>query len=64
MLYANIKQISKQKGIPIYKIEQELDIARGSICKWDSVSPAVEKVAGVAKVLGTTVEDLLEEKEG
>ena len=61
MLYENIKSISKSKGIPIYKIEEELCLARGSICKWTTVNPGVDKVAKVAKYLGVTVETLLKE---
>ena len=57
-LYNNIKTIAKQQKIPIYKIEEEIGIASGSMCKWNEISPSVDKVLGVAKMLGTTVEEL------
>lgn len=59
MLLDNIKSLSKSKKIPIYKIEKQADIARGSISKWKTVKPSAEKVAKVASCLGTTVEELL-----
>ena len=63
MLYNNIKSISKSKGIPIYKIEEDLVLARGSISKWTTVNPGIDKVAKVAKYLGVTVEELIKESE-
>lgn len=61
MLYENIKALAKKKGIPIYRIEKELDIADGSICKWNNINPGVDKVAKVAKYLNTTVDNLLKD---
>lgn len=58
-LYSNIKAKAKAQKIPIYKIEEELGIASGSICKWGENRPSVDKVLAVAKILGTTVEELL-----
>lgn len=61
MLYQKIKEIAKEKKIPIYKIEEQLEIAQGSICKWGSISPSYDKVVGVAKILGISVEELTKE---
>lgn len=61
MLYQKIKAIAKNKKIPIYKIEEELKIAKGSICKWGDVSPSYDKVVGVAKILNISVEELTNE---
>ena len=57
-LYDNVKELAKKQKIPIYKIEEELGIASGSMCKWNEISPSADKVLGVAKMLGTTVEEL------
>nr|DAX39139.1 MAG TPA: LAMBDA REPRESSOR (TRIPLE MUTANT)/DNA COMPLEX-DNA COMPLEX, DOUBLE HELIX, TRANSCRIPTION-DNA.1A [Caudoviricetes sp.] len=45
----------------ISQVEREAGIAKGSICKWKSVSPSVGNVQSVAKVLGVTVNRLLRE---
>lgn len=58
-MYEAIKSVAKEKGVPIYKIEQDCHISRGSICKWGVVSPSVEKVKAVADYLGVTVDYLI-----
>lgn len=60
LIYDKIKFLAKTKNIPIYKIEQECDLAKGSICKWNIVSPSAKKLKDVADVLETTVDELLE----
>ena len=59
MLYKTIKHLAKSKKIPIYKIERELDISQGSICKWDKVKPSYDKICGVASILGVSVEEIV-----
>ena len=59
MLYETIKGLAKLKHIPIRKIEMELDISQGSICKWDRVKPSYDKICGVARLLGVSVEDIV-----
>ena len=59
MIYRNIKSIADSKKISIRKIEQETGITLGSIYHWDETKPSVDKVAKVAKYLGTTVEELI-----
>ena len=49
MLYTKIKKLSKEKKIPVYVIEEKLNLARGSICKWDNVNPSFDKVVGVSE---------------
>ena len=63
MLYETIKRLAKSKKIPIYKIEMELDISKGSICKWDKVKPSYDKICGVARILGVSVEDIVDKAE-
>lgn len=60
MLLENIRKLAKEKKITISEIEKEIGIANGSLCKWDSVKPSYDKVANVAKILGVTVDSLLE----
>lgn len=60
MLYTKIKKISKEKKIPVYVIEEKLNLARGSICKWDNVNPSFDKVVGVSRILEVPIEELIE----
>lgn len=59
LIYQNIKEIADSKGISIRKIEMDTGIVLGSIYHWNDVKPSVDKVAKVAKYLGTTVEQLI-----
>lgn len=60
MLYDKVKSIAREKGVPIYKMEDDCDISRGSICKWNTIRPSGEKVKRVADYLGVTADELLE----
>ena len=55
MLYEKIKAIAREKKIPIYKIEEELGISQGSICKWNEIKPSYDKVLRVAQILDVSV---------
>lgn len=63
MLYGNIKALCDKQNIPISQLERNLEFPRSSICKWDENEPSVWRVQKVAKLLGVTVDSLLEEKE-
>ena len=58
-LLKNIREISKEKRIPLYVIEERAGIAKGSISKWNDVVPSIEKVSKVAEVLRVSVNTLL-----
>ena len=58
MLYDRVKKIAKSQNIPIYKMEEDLNFASGSVCKWNEIKPSYDKVVAVAKYLNTTVEQL------
>ena len=60
MLYEKIKSYSKEKKIPISKIEEMIGVVPGSICKWAKSNPSYDKVVKVAKIFGVTVEELTE----
>lgn len=54
-----IKEIAREKHLSVAEVERLADITERTINRWDSKEPSVYKVYRVAKVLGTTVEDLL-----
>ena len=56
-----IKAIAKAKKIPVYKVEQEAGIPKGSISKWTKSMPSADKLENVADVLGVTTNMLLKD---
>lgn len=64
MLYDNVKRICEKKGISIGKVEKDLQLSNGSICKWNENEPGIRKVQKVAEYLGVSIEELLREDDG
>ena len=60
-IYQNIVAKAKDRGISINSLEQKAEVSKGSLSKWDTVSPSVDTLKRVANVLECTVEELLEE---
>ena len=60
MLYERIKIVAKERGISISELERKSELAQGSICKWNEIKPAFDKVVKVAHCLGISVEYLAE----
>lgn len=61
MVYDNICTIAKESGLSINSIELEAGLSIGSLCKWNKVSPTARSLKRVARLLGVTVDSLLEE---
>jgi len=61
LLYDKINALAKEKGFSIYRLEKEAELSKGSICKWNENIPSVDKIQKVAKLLGVTVDSLLED---
>ena len=59
MIYDNVKRACHEKGISVGKLEKELDLSNGSICKWNESEPGIRKVQKVADYLGVSIEELL-----
>lgn len=62
MLYDNVKSICEKNGIPISKLEDDLQFPRSYICKWNKNEPGIRKVQKVAEYLNVSIEELLEEQ--
>jgi len=60
LLYDKICALAREKGISIYMLEKNAELSKASICKWNNNIPSVEKIQKVAKLLGVTVDSLLE----
>lgn len=60
MLFDNVKSIAEKKGMSIGKLEKAAGLSNGAIFKWKTVSPTVDNLKSVAKVLDVKVDKLLE----
>lgn len=55
-----VKACCKKRGITIYRLEKDLGFSTGSISKWGSTAPSVNKVKAVADYFNVSIEELLE----
>lgn len=58
-LYEQIRDIAKDKGYSINKLEQELGFARSSINKFNKNKPSVDKLQQIADLLNVPMEYLM-----
>ncbi len=63
MFFDKIRALAEEKGISIYKLEKDAELSKGSICKWNENIPSVDKIQRVAKLLGVTLDSLLEDSQ-
>ena len=61
-LLEKIKALCESKGVTVYRLEKDLGFSSGSVSKWDTNSPSVEKAKAVADYFGVSVESLLKQK--
>lgn len=59
MVYDNIKELCKKRGVSVSSVEKEAGLSNGAISKWNNVSPTVDNLQSVAKVLKVKVDKLL-----
>ncbi len=62
MIYENVKAIADKKGIIIYELEKKAGLGNGTIGRWNDVSPSVENLSKVAKVLNVSINTLIKEQ--
>ena len=59
LYYDKIKEICKEKGISVASVEKKAGLSNGAISKWNNVSPTVDNLNAVAKILKVKVDKLL-----
>ena len=57
-----IKQLCREKGITIRKVETDLGLSNGYISKLDTSDPSASKIQAIAVYLETTVDYLISGK--
>lgn len=60
MLYEKIKTLCRDKNLSIKSVESEANLGNGTISKWNDSVPSASNLVAVAKILDTSVEELLE----
>ena len=58
-LYEQIRDIAKEKGYSINRLEKELGFARSSINKFNKNKPSTDKIQQIADLLGVSIDYLL-----
>lgn len=58
-----IKNILAQKGMSLAELERRADLGNGTISRWNKSLPSVDKIQRVAKILGVSIEFLIDGKE-
>lgn len=61
MIYDRIKRLCDEKGTTIYALTKELNLGYGTISRWRTSSPSVDRLKAVADYFGVTVDSLLKE---
>lgn len=59
MLYANVKKLCQKKGITFAQLEKSLGFGNGTIRKWDTSSPSVDKLEKIADYFQLSTDKLL-----
>lgn len=58
-IFNNIYKKATEKNISINALEEKAGVSKGSIYKWDSVSPTIKNLSKVANVLECSADDLI-----
>ena len=61
MLLEKIEKLCRENDVTIYKLEQKLGFANGTIRLWNKSNPRVNNIKAVADYFGCTVDELLRE---
>lgn len=62
MISQNISRIAKEKNITMYRIAKDGNLSMSyvwEICKGKRENPSITVISKIAKVLGTTVDELI-----
>ena len=62
-MYARIKELCRENGTTVQKLEAAVGISNGAISKWDNKRPSADKLKAVADFFDVSMEFLLTGKE-
>lgn len=59
MLYANIVDLCKEKGISIARLEKECGLGNATVKGWETGNPRIDTLKAVADYFGVSIDYLL-----
>ena len=59
MLYANIVELCKDRGISIARLEKECGLGNATVKGWETGNPRVDTLKAVADYFGVSIDYLL-----
>ena len=59
MLYANIVELCKERGISIASLEKECGLGNATVKGWETGNPRVDTLKAVADYFGVSIDYLL-----
>lgn len=59
LIYTNVQNLCREKGISVAQLERELGLGNATIRGWKNSSPTVEKLKAVADYFNVSVDFLL-----
>lgn len=63
-IYQNIVQICTDQGRSVASIEKEAHFSLGTLRRWDSVTPGIDKLVKIADILGVSVDKICGRDDG
>ena len=62
MLLDKVREATKEKGMTLKEVAEKAEMKYDSLLRWNDSMPSALTLASVARVLGTTSEELLKEE--
>lgn len=59
-----VKNLCEKKGLTVTRLEKEIGLGRGTITRWDTNSPSIDKVILVSNYFGVPVSALVGDQTG
>ena len=59
----NISRLAREKKLTLCQIEKKAKLSKGSISKWNTVKPSIDKVLKVAAILDCNVDTFFKVKQ-
>lgn len=59
-LYEKIKELAKERGVSIRQIEEKLGFGNGTLNRWRTIMPSIDKVQKVSDYFNVSIDYLLD----
>ena len=59
MLLAKIRELCKVHNLTVNSLEKKAGLGTGTISRWNTASPSIDKVEGIARIFRITIDELV-----